>query len=164
MLQSAVSLLAGIPSVVYGLVGMLVLVPGIRRIFGVPDGAGLMAAIIVLAVMILPSIIKMSVTALDAVAKEQAALQIGRILREFSLTHMVEINGMRQFALHIIKMILRAAGGNLPPIIEAVFILDLLYNAYLLVGSVTQYVFSGIVGRQYLCSCGVDNTAAFYGG
>ena len=78
-LQSAVSLLAGIPSVVYGLVGMLVLVPGIRQIFGVPDGAGLMAAIIVLAVMILPSIIKMSVTALDAVPKEyeDASLALG---------------------------------------------------------------------------------------
>ena len=57
VMQSAVSLLAGIPSVVYGLVGMLVLVPGIRKIFHVPDGASLLAAIIVLAIMILPSII-----------------------------------------------------------------------------------------------------------
>ena len=70
VMQSAVSLLAGIPSVVYGLVGMLVLVPGIRKLFNVPDGASLLAAIIVLAIMILPSIIKMSVTALDAVPKE----------------------------------------------------------------------------------------------
>ncbi len=79
ILQSAVSLLAGIPSVVYGLVGMLVLVPGIRKIFHVPDGAGLLAAIIVLAIMILPSIIKMSVTALDAVPKEyeDASLALG---------------------------------------------------------------------------------------
>ncbi len=76
---SAVSVLAGIPSVVYGLVGMMVLVPGIREIFGVPDGAGLLAAIIVLAIMILPSIIKMSVTALDAVPKEyeDASLALG---------------------------------------------------------------------------------------
>lgn len=79
VMQSAVSLLAGIPSVVYGLVGMLVLVPGIRKLFDVPDGAGLLAAIIVLAVMILPSIIKMSVTALDAVPKEyeDASLALG---------------------------------------------------------------------------------------
>ena len=78
-MQSAVSLLAGIPSVVYGLVGMLVLVPGIREIFHVPDGASLLAAIIVLAIMILPSIIKMSVTALDAVPKEyeDASLALG---------------------------------------------------------------------------------------
>ena len=79
VMQSAVSLLAGIPSVVYGLVGMLVLVPGIRKIFHVPDGASLLAAIIVLAIMILPSIIKMSITALDAVPKEyeDASLALG---------------------------------------------------------------------------------------
>ena len=75
----AVSMLAGIPSVVYGLVGMMVLVPGIRNIFHVPDGASLLASIIVLAIMILPSIIKMSVTALEAVPKEyeDASLALG---------------------------------------------------------------------------------------
>ena len=80
----AVNMLAGIPSVVYGLVGMMVLVPGIRRLFNVPDGAGLIAAIIVLAVMILPSIIKMSVTALDAVPKEyeDASLALGASAEE----------------------------------------------------------------------------------
>ena len=79
VMQSAVSLLAGIPSVVYGLVGMLVLVPGIRKLFNVPDGSGLLAAMIVLAVMILPSIIKVSITALDAVPKEyeDASLALG---------------------------------------------------------------------------------------
>ena len=78
-MQSAVSLLAGIPSVVYGLVGMLVLVPGIQKLFNLPDGASLFAAIIVLAVMILPSIIKVSVTALQAVPKEyeDALLALG---------------------------------------------------------------------------------------
>ena len=75
----AVSMLAGIPSVVYGLVGMMVLVPGIRKIFHVPDGASLLASIIVLAIMILPSIINMSVTALEAVPKEyeDASLALG---------------------------------------------------------------------------------------
>ena len=79
VMGSAVSLLAGIPSVVYGLVGMLVLVPGIRKIFNVPDGASLLAAIIVLAIMILPSIIKVSVTALEAVPGEyeDASLALG---------------------------------------------------------------------------------------
>ena len=79
VLQSAVSLLAGIPSVVYGLVGMLVLVPTIRKAFRLPDGASLLAAILVLAVMILPSIIKVSVTALEAVPKEyeDASLALG---------------------------------------------------------------------------------------
>ena len=68
-----------ISSVVYGLVGMLVLVPGIQKIFNLPDGASLFAAIIVLAVMILPSIIKVSVTALQAVPKEyeDASLALG---------------------------------------------------------------------------------------
>ena len=79
VLEAAVSLLAGIPSVVYGLVGMLVLVPAIRKTFHLPDGASLLAAIIVLAVMILPSIIKVSVTALEAVPKEyeDASLALG---------------------------------------------------------------------------------------
>ena len=70
VISEAVSLLAGIPSVVYGLVGMMVLVPGIRKLFNIPDGSGLLAAIIVLAIMILPSIIKVSLTALEAVPKE----------------------------------------------------------------------------------------------
>lgn len=79
VMEAAVSLLAGIPSVVFGLVGMLVLVPGIRKIFKVPDGASLLAAIIILAIMILPSIIKVSITALDAVPKEyeEASLALG---------------------------------------------------------------------------------------
>ena len=79
VIEAAVNLLAGIPSVVYGLVGMLVLVPAIREIFSVPDGASLLAAIIVLAIMILPNIIKVSITALDAVPKEyeDASLALG---------------------------------------------------------------------------------------
>ena len=79
LIGQAVSMLAGIPSVVYGLVGMMVLVPGIRKLFHVPDGASLLAAIVVLAIMILPSIIKMSVTALEAVPREyeDASLALG---------------------------------------------------------------------------------------
>ena len=79
IMGQAVSMLAGIPSVVYGLVGMMGLVPGIRKVFQVPDGASLLAAIIVLAIMILPSIIKMAVTALEAVPKEyeDASLALG---------------------------------------------------------------------------------------
>ena len=79
VIESAVSLLAGIPSVVYGLVGMLVLVPGIRKVFNIPDGAGLLAAIIVLAVMILPSIIKVSMSALGvgrAIGEAMAVMMV----------------------------------------------------------------------------------------
>ena len=84
VLSGAVSLLAGIPSVVYGLVGMMVLVPGIRKLFGLPDGASLLAGILVLAVMILPSIIKVSVTALEAVPAEyeDASLALGATREE----------------------------------------------------------------------------------
>ena len=79
VVEGAVSLLAGIPSVVYGLVGMLVLVPAIRKAFNVPDGASLLAAIVVLAIMILPSIVKVSLTALEAVPREyeDASLALG---------------------------------------------------------------------------------------
>ena len=77
--ETMINLLAGIPSVVFGLVGMLVLVPAVRKVFRVPDGATLLSAVIVLAVMILPNIIKVSVTALDAVPKEyeDASLALG---------------------------------------------------------------------------------------
>ncbi len=79
VVSSAVSLLAGIPSVVYGLVGMMVLVPAIRTLFHIPDGASLLAAIVVLGIMILPSIINVSITALEAVPKEyeDASLALG---------------------------------------------------------------------------------------
>lgn len=79
MIRPAVDLLAGIPSVVYGLVGMIVLVPAIRKVFDLPAGDSLLAAVIVLAVMILPSIISVSETALKAVPKEyeQGSLALG---------------------------------------------------------------------------------------
>lgn len=79
IMEATVSLLAGIPSVVYGLVGMLVLVPGIRTLFQIPDGASLLASMVILAVMLLPSVINVSLTALDAVPKEyeDASLALG---------------------------------------------------------------------------------------
>ena len=79
VVRPAVDLLAGIPSVVYGLIGMMVLVPAVRDFFHLPDGASLFCAIIVLAVMILPSIISVSETALKAVPKEyeEASLALG---------------------------------------------------------------------------------------
>ena len=79
IMELLIGVLAGIPSVVYGLVGMTILVPGIRILFGVPDGATLFAAIIVLAVMILPSVINVSLSALQAVPAEyeEASLALG---------------------------------------------------------------------------------------
>ncbi len=75
----AVELLAGIPSVVYGLAGMIILVPAIQQMFELSSGATLMAAITVLTIMILPSIINVSETSLKAVPKEyeEASMALG---------------------------------------------------------------------------------------
>ena len=77
--RSSVDLLSGIPSVVYGLVGMIIIVPLVRETFNLPDGANLFSAIIVLTVMILPSVISVSETAIRAVPKEyeEASLALG---------------------------------------------------------------------------------------
>ena len=79
VIQGAVELLAGIPSVVYGLVGMTVLVPGVQKAFHLSSGATLFSAIVVLTIMILPYIISVSATALRAVPKEfeEASLALG---------------------------------------------------------------------------------------
>lgn len=79
VIRTAVSLLAGIPSVVYGLVGMVVLVPAVQKLFGLSSGANLFTAIVVLAVMILPSIINVAETSLRAVPREyeEASLALG---------------------------------------------------------------------------------------
>ena len=84
VLGPAVDLLAGIPSVVYGLVGMIVLVPFVREAFNLPDGVGLFSSIIVLSVMVLPSIISVSETALKAVPREyeEASLALGATWNE----------------------------------------------------------------------------------
>ena len=77
--RTSVDLLSGIPSVVYGLVGMIIIVPMVRDVFNLPDGANLFSAIIVLAIMILPSVISVSETAIETVPKEyeEASLALG---------------------------------------------------------------------------------------
>ncbi len=84
VLRPTVDLLSGIPSVVYGLVGMMVLVPFVREAFHVADGVGLFSSIIVLTVMVLPSIISVSETALKAVPREyeEASLALGATWNE----------------------------------------------------------------------------------
>ncbi len=79
MVRPAVELLAGIPSVVYGLMGMMLLMPAVAEVFNLSKGSGLFSAIIVLSIMILPSIISVSETALNAVPKEyeEASLALG---------------------------------------------------------------------------------------
>jgi phosphate transport system permease protein len=111
IVRPAVDLLAGIPSVVYGLVGMIVLVPSVREFFGLPDGANLFSAIIVLAVMILPSIISVSETALKAVPVEyeEASLALGatKIETVFKITVPAASSGI---ATSIVLGIGRAIG------------------------------------------------------
>lgn len=84
LVNAAVELLAGIPSVIYGLVGMIVVVPAVQSVFGLSSGACLLTAILVLAVMILPYIINISKTALDAVPPEyeEASLALGALKTE----------------------------------------------------------------------------------
>lgn len=79
VIRSAVELLSGIPSVIYGLIGMIIIVPTVREVFNLPDGANLFSAIIVLAFMILPSVISVSETAINAVPREyeEASLALG---------------------------------------------------------------------------------------
>lgn len=79
VVRNVVDLLAGIPSVVYGLVGMIVIVPWVRETSHLPDGASLFSAIIVLAVMILPSVISVSESSIKAVPKEyeEGSLALG---------------------------------------------------------------------------------------
>ena len=111
VIRPAVDLLAGIPSVVYGLVGMMVLVPFVRELFGLPDGANLFSAIIVLAIMILPSIISVSETALRAVPPEyeEASLALGATKTEtvFKVSVPAAISGI---ATSVVLGIGRAIG------------------------------------------------------
>lgn len=98
ILVSSVELLSGIPSVIYGLIGMIAVVPAVRNIFGLADGANLFSAIIVLTVMILPSVISVSQTAISAVPKEyeEGSLALGATKTEtlFKITLPVAKSGI----------------------------------------------------------------------
>lgn len=120
LIRSVVELLAGIPSVVYGLVGMIVLVPVIQYIFSLSSGATLLAAILVLTVMILPYIINVSTTALDAVPKEyeQGSLALGAT--ETETYFKVSIHAARSgIATAVIQGIGRALGEAMAIIMVA---------------------------------------------
>jgi phosphate transport system permease protein len=77
--RAGIELLAGIPSVVYGFFGLMVIVPAVKKIFQVPSGNGLLSAILVLAVMILPTVIAITETSVRAVSKShrEASLSLG---------------------------------------------------------------------------------------
>lgn len=111
VLRPAVDLLAGIPSVVYGLVGMMVLVPAVADIFGLANGASLLAAILVLAVMILPGIISVSETALNAVPREYAEASLALGATQIETIFKVEVPAAKSgIAAGIVLGIGRAVG------------------------------------------------------
>ena len=120
LIRSAVELLAGIPSVVYGLVGMIVLVPAIQAAFDLSSGATLLAAILVLTVMILPYIVNVSCTALDAVPKEyeEGSLALGATKTE--TYYKVSIHAARSgIATAVIQGVGRALGEAMAIIMVA---------------------------------------------
>lgn len=131
--EPLIDLLAGIPSVVYGFVGMLVLVPAIQYVFGLPDGSSLFAAIIVLAIMILPSIIKISITSLEAVPHEyelgSLALGANEIETCFRVTVRAAKSGIaaavvlgvgRAIGEAMAVMMVAGNAANMPSIFESV--------------------------------------------
>jgi phosphate transport system permease protein len=79
IIRAGIELLAGIPSVVFGFFGLMVIVPAVKNIFHVPSGNGLLSAVIVLAVMILPTIITIAETSMRAVplSCREASLALG---------------------------------------------------------------------------------------
>ena len=79
ILTPLVDLLAGIPSVIYGFVGLIVLVPFVATVFNIAFGATLMTAMILLALMILPTIISIAKTSLESVpgTYEEASYALG---------------------------------------------------------------------------------------
>ena len=120
LIRSAVELLAGIPSVVYGLVGMIILVPAIQAIFALSSGATLLAAILVLTVMILPYIVNVSTTALDAVPKEYEHGSLALGATETETYFKVSIHAARSgIATAVIQGIGRALGEAMAIIMVA---------------------------------------------
>lgn len=79
IISPAVELLAGIPSVLYGIFGLAVIVLNIQKIFNLPKGQSLFAVIIVLSIMMLPTIISVSETAIRSVPKtyKEGSLALG---------------------------------------------------------------------------------------
>lgn len=79
IVSPAVELLAGIPSVLYGLFGLAFIVPNIQKLLNLPKGQSLLAVILVLSIMMLPTIISVSQTAIKAVPKayKEGSLALG---------------------------------------------------------------------------------------
>ena len=90
VLRTIISMLAGIPSVIYGFIGMIVLVPWVQNVFDLPAGLTMFAAVIVLIVMTLPTIISVSETSISAVPADymEASLALG-VGKEYTLIRII---------------------------------------------------------------------------
>ena len=94
VMKPSIELLAGIPSVVYGFMGLVILVPLIREHLGGP-GLSLLAASIVLGIMVLPTVASISVDALRAVPRPYREGSIALGATEWQTTHMVMLKAAR---------------------------------------------------------------------
>lgn len=128
-IKPAIDLLAGIPSVVYGFFGLVVIVPAVRQIFG--GGKSVFTAAILLAIMILPTIISISEASLRAVPQSyyEGALALGAT-KERSIFGVSLPSAKSGVSAGIILGIGRAIGettaivmiaGNQPIIPESIF-------------------------------------------
>ncbi|MEH6626508.1 MAG: phosphate ABC transporter permease subunit PstC [Motiliproteus sp.] len=130
IMRPAVELLAGIPSVVYGFFGLVVIVPLIEQVFGVPSGSTILAASIVLAIMILPTVITVSETSLRAVPNQYKEGSLALGASKVYTTFFVQLPAARSGILTgVILGIARAVGetmaiimvmGNAPAMPEGV--------------------------------------------
>ena len=118
--RGGVELLAGIPSVVYGFFGLMVIVPFIKNTFATASGNSLLAAIIVLAIMILPTVITVSESCLRAVprSRREASLALGASKMQTSL-HVVLPHAKSGVFAAIILGFSRAVGETMAVILVA---------------------------------------------
>lgn len=131
IMRPATDLYVAIPSVVYGFVGLTIIVPFIRSYFQVNMGFGLLAASIILAVMILPTIVSISEDALRAVPQslEEASLALGAT-RWQTIWHVLLPSALPGVLTSIILAMARAVGetmavqmviGNTPQLAASLF-------------------------------------------
>ncbi len=150
LIHSCVELLAGIPSVVYGLIGMTVLVPIVQSAFDLSSGATLFTAIIVLAIMILPYIVNVSMTALSAVPKEyeEASIALGATKTEtyFKIS-------LRAARSGVIAAIIQGVGRAIGEAMAIIMVSGNVANMPTLFGSV-RFLTTAIVSEMSYASYG----------
>ena len=155
-LTSAVELLAGIPSVIYGLVGVTLLSPFVAGVFDLPSGASLFTSIVVLAIMILPTIVSVTITSLRAVPQEyyDGSLALGAT----SMTSIFKMN-IRAAKSGIITGIVLGMGRAIGETMAIIMVSGNVVNMPNLFGSV-RFLTTGIVSEMSYAS-GLHREALF---